>query len=46
MAQAGGAGEALAGPAEMLAGDPQALLPPLRHQRLQMLGGQSKPLGG
>jgi len=45
MAQLGGAGEALAGPAHVLAGDLQAFRPSVGHQRLQVLGRQGQPLG-
>ena len=46
MAQLGGAGEALAGPAHVLAGDQQAVVALGRYQGLQLLRRQGKALEG
>jgi hypothetical protein len=46
VAQLRGTGEADAGPAEVLAGDQQAVISPGRQQGQQMLAGQGEPAGG
>jgi hypothetical protein len=44
MAQLGRTAETLAGPAEVLAGDQQAVVAPLLQQKLQVLLGKQQPL--